>query len=69
MTQLMLFTDEEMGTPIPECSQLALEKYGTPERVARLTLEAARKWQRQHPKNDVMEIIPPDWREYVKANL
>lgn len=67
--QLQLFTDEEMGVPIPECSPIALEKYGTPERVARLTLEAARRWKSQHPKQDVMEIIPPDWRAYIKANL
>lgn len=68
-TQLQLFTNEEMGVPIPECSPIALEMYGTPEKVARLTLEAARKWKAQHPKKNVMDIIPPDWREYIKANL
>lgn len=67
--QLQLFTNEEMGVPIPECSPIALEMYGTPEKVARLTLEAARKWKTQHPKKNVMDIIPPDWREYIKANL
>jgi alpha-galactosidase/6-phospho-beta-glucosidase family protein len=39
--QLQLFGDEEL-VPIPECSSLALELYGTPERVAQLTIEAAR---------------------------
>lgn len=67
--QLMLFSDEDLGEPIPECSARALEIYKTPENVARLTLDAARKWKRQHPKQNVMEIIPPTWREYVKANI
>lgn len=66
--QLSLFSDEEL-VPIPECSSLALEKYGTPERVARLTVEAARRWKRQHPGKNVMDVIPPTWREYIKANL
>ena len=69
MVELKLFTEEEMGPPIPKCSDIALEKWGTPERVARLTIEAARKWKAAHPGKDVMEIIPPSWREYVKANL
>lgn len=66
--QLSLFSDEEL-VPIPECSSFALEKYGTPERVARLTVEAARRWKRQHPGKNVMDVIPPTWREYIKANL
>ena len=67
--QLQLFSDEEMGVPIPECDPITLKIYGTPEKVARLTVEAARKWKQQRPDKDVFELIPPSWREYVKANL
>ena len=66
--QLMLFGMDE-PTPIPECSKLALEIWGSPERIARLTLEAARRWKAQHPGRDVMEAISPDWRDYVRENL
>ena len=66
--QLQLFGDEVL-VPIPECSSLALELYGTPERIAQLTIEAARRWEQQHQGKDVMEMISPDWRQYVKANL
>lgn len=67
--QLQLFSDEEMCVPIPECDPIMLKMYGTPERIARLTVEAARRWKQQHPKRDVLKRIPPSWREYVKANL
>lgn len=66
--QLSLFGDETV-IPIPECSPIALEKFGTPERVAKLTVEAARRWKQQHPGQNVMDIIPPTWRAYIKANL
>lgn len=66
--QLSLFSDDDI-VPIPECSSLALDKYGTPERVAQLTVDAARRWKGQHPGMDVMEVIPPSWRAYVKSNL
>jgi hypothetical protein len=66
--QLSLFGDEVL-VPIPECSPLALEKYGTPERVAQLTVEAARRWKQQHPKQNVLDCVPPDWRAYIKANI
>lgn len=55
--------------PIPECSHLMLERYGSAERIAQLMVEAARKWKRQHPKKDVFEILSPEWRAYVKANI
>jgi hypothetical protein len=55
--------------PIPECSQRSIEIWGSPERVAELTLAAARTWKRKHPGQDVMQIIPPGWKDYVKANL
>lgn len=64
--QLKLFDDV---VPIPECSQRSIEIWGSPERVAELTLEGARTWKRKHPGQDVMQIIPPDWKEYIKANL
>lgn len=64
--QLMLFDDV---VPIPECSQRSIEIWGSQERVAELTLAAARTWKRKHPGQDVMQIIPPGWKDYVKANL
>lgn len=66
--QLSLFGDDVL-VPIPECSSLALEKWGTPERVAQLTVESARRWRSKHPGKDVFDIIPPTWRAYVKANI
>ena len=66
--QLSLFGDDAV-VPIPECDDMMLKIYGTPENIARLTIEAARKWKQKHPGKDVMEIIAPSWREYVKANL
>lgn len=68
VTELSLFRDEDI-VPIPECSNIALEKWGTPERVAQLTVEAARRWKQQHPRQNVLDVVSPDWRAYIKANL
>lgn len=67
-----LFDDQIV--PIPECSDL-IESYGRqhginkPEGIAREMLHAARLWQSRNPGKDVMEIITPDWKEYVRANI
>lgn len=67
------FFDDEI-VPIPECSDL-IEIYGRrhgiskPEGIAREMLRAARMWQSENKGKDVMEIITPPWREYIKANL
>lgn len=66
--QLSLFGDDAF-VPIPECDDLMLKIYGTPENIARLMIEAARKWKRQHPGMDVMEVIAPNWKEYIRVNL
>lgn len=66
--QLSLFGDDAV-VPIPECSDIVLRTYGTPERVAQLTVEAARRWRAQHPDKDVFEMLPPSWRAYVRAHL
>ena len=66
--QLSLFDDDEL-VPIPECSAIALRIYRTPQRIAQLTIEAARIWQQRHPGKDVLDIITPDWRPYVRAHL
>lgn len=68
-TQLSLFGDDDLGVPIPKVDAILLEKYGTPERVARLMLEAVRKWKSENPKGNVLDIVPPSWKEYIKANL
>ena len=67
------FFDSEI-VPIPECSDL-IELYGRkrgiskPEGIAREMLREARAWQARHQGQDVMEIIVPSWREYIKANI
>ncbi len=67
------FFDDDI-VPIPECSDL-IEIYGNkhgirkPEGIAREMLEAARLWQSRNPNKDVMEIITPPWKDYIKANI
>ena len=60
--------------PIPDCSDLLAipsikRKSMTPEKIAEKMLERARYWHAIHPGRDVMEIVPPLWREYIKYNL
>lgn len=68
VTELSLFRDDDI-VPIPKCSNIALEKWGTPERVAQLMVEAARRWKQQHPRQNVLDVVSPDWRAYIIANL
>lgn len=67
-----LFDDEII--PIPYCQDFIDDfgkerGYDTPQKVANEIMREAKKWQGEHPGVDLMEIITPDWREYVKANL
>lgn len=67
-TQLSLLFDEVV--PIPECSGLMeMMKLKCPIDVADRMVQAARVWQQQHPDEDVMEVITPDWQEYIKSRL
>ena len=67
-----LFDDEIV--PIPDCTEF-IEHFGkergydTPVRVANEMMREARAWQRKNPGKDILEIITPDWRDYVNANL
>lgn len=56
--------------PIPECLGLMeLTKFKHPIDVADEMVREARLWQEKHPGRDVMEIITPDWKEYIKNRL
>lgn len=65
---------DDLIVPIPDCTDF-IEHFGrkrgydTPEKVANEIMREARKWLGEHAGRDVTEIIPPNWQEYVKANL
>ena len=65
---------DELIVPIPDCTDL-IEHFGkergftTPSKVADEMLREARKWQRTHPEHNVSEVMPPNWKEYIEANL
>ena len=64
-TQLSLLFDEVI--PIPECSELMkITKLKRPIDVADRMVQEVRVWQQNR---DVMEIITPDWEEYIKSRL
>lgn len=68
MAQLELKFDEVI--PIPECSGLMeMMKLKRPIDVANEMVRAAKLWQQKHPDRGVMEIITPDWKEYIKSRL
>lgn len=60
--------------PVPDCSDLLdidylKKKYRSAGNLANEMVREARQWQNQHPDKDVLEVITPDWREYVRYNL
>ena len=62
------FIDEIV--PIPECSGLmAMSGYKTPQALADEMVREARIWQKRNPGKDVMEVITPDWKEYVNHKI
>ena len=72
MIQLDLFDGQVV--PIPDCTDL-IEFFGkrsgfnSPLKVADEMLREARMWQDSHPKESVLDIIPPNWKEFIKANI
>lgn len=44
-------------------------KYGTPDKIASEMLDEAKRWKRQHPDKNVLDVVTPTWREYIKFNL
>lgn len=67
-----LFDDEIV--PVPDSSEI-IEHFGksrgfnTPAKVANEMIREARLWQGKNPDKNVLEVITPDWQEYVRANL
>lgn len=64
---------------IPECRE-ALELYNclgkeevkklrTPAELANKMVREVKLWQGKHPDRDVMEIVPPPWKAYIKSRL
>lgn len=67
-----LFDDELV--PVPDCTDLIgyfgkRRGFDTPAKVANEMIREARVWQGKNPEKDVLEVITPDWRDYVRANL
>lgn len=60
----------EEVVPIPKCAGLvAAMGCKTPEALADEMVRVARAWQGRNPGKDVMEVIVPDWKEYVGYRL
>lgn len=56
--------------PIPECSGLMeLTKFKRPIDLANEIVREAKLWLRKYPDGDVMDIITPEWKEYIKNRL
>lgn len=52
--------------PIPDCSFLMdVTGLGTPIEVANEMVREARVWQENNPGKDVMDVITPEWKEYI----
>jgi hypothetical protein len=45
------------------------KRYKTPGDVAQEMLRECRLWKSKNPDKDVMDIITPDWANYIKQNL
>lgn len=46
-----------------------MTKFKRPIDVAEEMVREAKLWQQKHPDRNVMEIITPDWKEYIKSRL
>lgn len=68
MQQLSFVFDEII--PIPECSGLMeMTKFKRPIDLADEMVREAKLWQQKHPDRDIMDIITPEWKEYIKSRL
>mgnify|MGYP000285414836 FL=1 len=66
--QLSLVFDEII--PIPECSGLMkMTKFKRPMDLANEMVRGVKLWQQKNPDRDVMEIVSPAWKEYIKSRL
>lgn len=56
--------------PIPDCEFLIDGKrFKSPSEVAREMLRECRVLQNKNQGKDVIDVISPDWKEYIKQNL
>ena len=56
--------------PIPDCSFLMdVTGLGTPIEVANEMVREARVWQENNPGKDVMDVITPEWKEYINHKI
>ena len=42
---------------------------GTPIEVANEMVREARVWQENNPGKDVMDVITPEWKEYINHKI
>lgn len=56
--------------PIPECHELMERNgYKTPQALADEMVREVRVWKENNPGKDVMEIITPEWKEYINHKI
>lgn len=62
--------------PIPECADYLLQminldgkKFRRKEELAREYIHQLKLWRAKNPAKDVLDIVPPNWIDYVKQNL
>lgn len=67
-----LFADE----PVPDSADYLLQminldgkKFRRKEELAREYLHQLKLWRAKNPEMDVLDIVPPDWIDYVKQNI
>ena len=66
--QLSLVFDDIIH--IPECSVLMkMTKFKRPMDLANEMVREVKLWQQKNPDRDVMEIVSPAWKEYIKSRL
>ena len=69
MEQLTFDFIEEI-IPIPDCSFLMdVTGLRTPTEVANEMVREAQVWQENNPGKDVMDVITPEWQEYINHKI
>lgn len=77
-TMQLSFEFDDM-VPIPECGELLelhnylmkdpAKKIETPAELANEMVRELKLWQEKNPGRDVIDIVPPNWKEYIKNRL
>ena len=69
MEQLPFDFIEEI-VPIPDCSCLMdVPGLRTPTEAAIEMVREAQVWQENNPGKDVMDVITPEWQEYINHKI